>query len=130
MADNRTARLTARQERIRQEQMADTNQQLIDRINALVGVIGDQNDTQADANCLIQDAFQAIWDNTAAGGGGAGGAGGSLGYLLAQWLLITSLIIPPRRVLTSTRWQKHLCRRKAKPSLTIPKSNCLIFSIC
>jgi hypothetical protein len=56
MADDHTARLTARQERIRQKQVADANQQLIDRmINTLVGVIGHQNNTQADTNCLIQD---------------------------------------------------------------------------
>jgi len=86
MADDHTARLTARQERIRQEQVADANQQLIDRINTLVGVIGHQNNTQADTNCLIQDAI--------------GGGGGALQWLL---LLIASLIIPPKRVLTSTR---------------------------
>ena len=39
MAEDRAARLTARQQRIRQEPMADANQQLLDRINALVAAI-------------------------------------------------------------------------------------------
>jgi hypothetical protein len=50
MADDRAARLTARLERIRQEQMADANQQLLERINALVAVIGDQNNSM-DSGC-------------------------------------------------------------------------------
>ena len=133
MADDRAVRLTARLERIRQEQMADANQQLLEMINALVAVIGDQNNAQANRNQLIQDAIDAIRANTAAGGDGVVAQAAHrhhLPYPLAQWLLIASLIFQPRKVPTSTRLEKHRCTITVRPSLTVPKRNCLIFSIC
>jgi hypothetical protein len=75
MADDRTARLLARQERLRlEEEMAQANQDILTAITDLVRVIGDQNTAQAAVNQLLQDAVDAMRDNTAAAAGGAGGA--------------------------------------------------------
>ena len=82
--------------------MADANQQLLDRINALVAAIaiGNQNTAQANANQLIQDAIVAIQANTAAGGGGGAGWAGGAPTLFA---ISPGTVAPDRLIDFSTK---------------------------
>ena len=70
MADDRAARLLARQDR----QMAQANQDVLTALTQLVRVIGDQNNAQTALNQLTRDAIDAMRDNTAAAGGAGGAA--------------------------------------------------------
>ncbi len=74
MADDRAARLLARQDRLRTEQMAQANQDILGALTQLVRVIGDQNNAQTALNQLTRDAIDAMRDNTAAAGGAGGAA--------------------------------------------------------
>ena len=74
MADDRAARLLTRQDRLRTEQMAQANQDILGALTQLVRVIGDQNNAQTALNQLTRDAIDAMRDNTAAAGGAGGAA--------------------------------------------------------